>query len=367
MTKKPCTAVPGFNLSGKMGAIVNLPEKMQAVVGRGGQLVLASVPIPGIEPDGVLLEVLNVGFCGSDHSLIKSGGLPEDTILGHEVCGRVVACGSGVRDVALGSRAIVRPTSCGQCRDCQAGRPYFCQTGRRSIGIGDMPGAFAEYVKVYPDMLIPVPDEVDSRNAALAEAFAAALHGINCIRVSEGPALVMGGGPIGLATVNLLHIMGISPIVLSEPVEIKRRLARELGADHVLDPFGEEMGTRVFEMTSGIGFPAVFECAGVPDNIQKALDWVARGGDICVVSMMFAPAPIVPMTLNFKEARLTGCYSNTHAENRKCLEWMAAGRLDGRPLVTDVVSLAQLPAVFRERIDTGQAIKVLVETGAERF
>ena len=177
---------------------------------------------------------------------------------------------------------------------------------------------------------------------------------------------MLGGGPFGLATVCLLHLMGISPIILSEPVDTKRNLARELGADHVIDPFGGEMGKLVFEMTSGVGFPAVFECAGVPDNIQKALDWVARGGDICVVSMMFAPAPIVPMTLNFKEARLTGCYSNTQEENRQCLQWMAEGRLDGRSLITDVVSLAQLPTVFRERIDTGRAIKVLVETGAEK-
>ena len=345
---------------------MSLPRKMQAVVFRGGNLEFATVPLPEIESGAVLLEVLNVGFCGSDHSLIKSGGLAEGTILGHEVCGRVVACGKDVHDVALGARAIVRPTACGQCRDCRAGRPYFCQSGRRSIGIGDMPGAFAEYVKVYPDMLIPVPDDVDSRNAALAEAFAAALHGINCIGASEGPALVMGGGPIGLATVCLLRLMGVSPIVLSEPVETKRKLGRELGADHALDPFGEEMGRRVFELTAGTGFAAIFECAGVPDNIQKALDWVARGGDICVVSMIFAPAPIVPMTLNFKEARLTGCYSNTHAENRQCLDWMAEGRLDGRPLITDIIDLAQLPTVLRDRIDTGQAIKVLVENGAAR-
>lgn len=342
-----------------------IPKEMQAVVYRDGQLALASVPVPAIEPDGVLLRVLDVGFCGSDHSLVKSGGLAEDTVLGHEVCGQVVACGAEVRDVAMGSRFIVRPTFCGNCRDCRAGRPYFCQTGRRSIGIGDMPGAFAAYVKVYPDMLIPVPDAVDSRNAALAEAFAAALHGINCLTVNEGPVLVIGGGPIGLATVGLLRIMGIAPIVISEPVAEKRTLARDLGADHTLDPFKDEMGPKVFEMTGGVGFSAVLECSGVPDNIPKALEWVARGGDICVVSMMFAPAPLVPMMLNFKEARLTGCYSNTHEENRQCLQWMAEGRLDGRPLITDVVTLEQLPAVFRERIDTGQAIKVLVEMNGD--
>lgn len=345
---------------------MRIPETMQAVIVRDRELELTTLPLPVVEPDGVLLEVLQVGFCGSDHSLIKSGGLPAGTILGHEVCGRVVACGADVGGVPLGMRATVRPTSCGRCRDCRAGRPYFCQTGRHSIGIGDMPGAFAEYVKVYPAMLIPVPDAVDDRNAALAEAFAAALHGIRCVQASEGPALVMGGGPIGLATVSLLHLMGISPIILSEPVAAKRDLALELGADQVLDPFGDDLAARVFEMTAGVGFPAVFECSGVTDNVQKALDWVARGGDICVVSMMFAPATIIPMALNFKEARLTGCYSNTHEENRRCLEWMAAGRLDGRALVTDRVSLAQLPTVYRERIDTGQAIKVIVETNAGR-
>lgn len=338
---------------------------MQAVVFREGELELATVPLPAIEPDGVLLEVLNVGFCGSDHSLIKSGGLAAGTILGHEVCGRVVACSAAVRDVAIGSRAIVRPTSCGQCRDCRAGRPYFCQTGRRSIGIGDMPGAFATYVKVYPEMLIAVPDTVDSRNAALAEAFAAALHGIRRIDVREGPVLIMGGGPIGLAAVGLLHVMGVSPIVLSEPVAAKRDLARSLGAAQVLDPFNEGIAGQICAVTAGVGFPAVLECSGVPGNIQQALDWVARGGNICVVSMMFAPTPIIPLTLNFKETNLTGCYSNTHEENRQCLEWMAEGRLDGRALITDLIPLAQLPTVFRERIDRGRAIKVMVETGVE--
>lgn len=345
---------------------MKLPETMQAVVYRGGQLELDTLPLPVIEPDGVLLEVLKVGFCGSDHSLITSGGLGDGTILGHEVCGRVVACGAQVENVALGMRAIVRPTSCGRCRDCRSGRPYFCQSGRHSIGIGDMPGAFAEYVKVYPGMLIPVPEAVDDVNAALAEAFAAALHGINRVNAGQGPALVMGGGPIGLATVALLKLLGVSPIVLSEPVAAKRRLGLALGADDVLDPFRENLAARVFEITAGIGFPVVFECAGVPDNVQKALDWVARGGAVCVVSMMFAPAAIVPMALNFKEARLTGCYSNTHEENRRCLEWMAAGRLDGRSLVTDTVSLAQLPGVYRERIDSGQAIKVIVAAGTAK-
>ena len=94
---------------------VNLPETMQAVIVRDRALELTTLPLPAVESDGILLEVLQVGFCGSDHSLIKSGGLPEGTVLGHEVCGRVVACGDEVGGIDLGTRVIVRPTSCGQC------------------------------------------------------------------------------------------------------------------------------------------------------------------------------------------------------------------------------------------------------------
>jgi threonine dehydrogenase-like Zn-dependent dehydrogenase len=258
---------------------------------------------------------------------------------------------------------IVRPSACGECRDCRDGRPYFCQIGRRTIGIGDMPGAFAAYVRVLPSMLIPVPAGVDAPNAALAEAFAAALHGIHCVGRTPGSTLVIGGGPIGLALVALLQLMGCNPIVLSEPVAAKRDLGRTLGAHTVLDPLDDDMGPRVFELTDGRGFDTVFECSGVADNVAQALDWVARGGDVCVVSMIFSAAAIVPMTLNFKEARLTGCYSNTHAENKRILRWMAEGRLDGRMLISDRTPLEALPQIYRERIDTGRAIKVLVDIG----
>ena len=344
--------------------INSIPARMPAVVYRTGRgLVLEEMPVPATGPDGALVEVAHAGFCGSDHALIKSGGLADGTILGHEVSGRVAACGETVDGVAVGQRVIIRPSACGACRDCRRGRPYFCQNGRRSIGIGDMPGGFAAYVRALPAMLISVPDGVDARNAALAEAYAAALHAINCVGRRRGAALVVGGGPIGLALVKLLRLMAFDPIVLAEPVAAKRALGKAFGAHATMDPFADDPGRRVFERTAGHGFDLVFECSGVAGNIAQALDWVARGGDVCIVSLIFDPATIVPLTLNFKEARLTGCYSNTHEENRRILDWMAEGRLDGRPLISHRTPLAQLPQVLREQIDPGHAIKVMVDIG----
>ena len=341
-----------------------IPLRMPAVVYRPDRgLVLEEIPVPDIGPDGVLIRVAHTGVCGSDHSLIKSGGLADGTILGHEVSGRVAACGREVSGIPHGQRVIVRPSACGECRDCREGRPYFCQVSRRTIGIGDMPGAFAAFVRVLPSMLIPVPDGVDARNAALAEAFAAALHGIHSVQHRGGGALVLGGGPIGLALIRLLHLMDFAPIVLSEPVAAKRELGISFGAHAAVDPFDGDMGPRVFEFTAGQGFDVVFECSGVADNIAQALDWVARGGEVCIVSMIFKTAAIAPLTVNFKEARLTGCYSNTHDENRLILQWMAEGRLDGRALISDRTSLEDLPRVYHERIDTGRAVKVMVDIG----
>jgi (R,R)-butanediol dehydrogenase/meso-butanediol dehydrogenase/diacetyl reductase len=335
---------------------------MKAAVYRVNKgLVVEAVPIPQIEADQVLVKVSHTGFCGSDHSMISSGGLTDGTILGHETCGMVVETGKLARGLSEGTRVIIRPTSCGDCPECKSGKPYFCQIKRRSIGIGDLAGAFAEYIVVYPEMLIPVPTGVDSQNAALAEAFAASLHAITRIHGQDCSALVVGGGPIGLALVRLLKILEFHPILLSEPVAEKREIGLTFGADHVMDPLTEDLHPKIFMHTEGRGCDVVFECSGVPSLIQSCMDAAARGGTICVVSVMYTAAQITPITLNFKEIWLTGSYSNTHAENIQCLNWMAEGKLDGNPLITDLISLDALPEVYEKRIDTGLAVKVMVD------
>ncbi|MBN2539394.1 MAG: alcohol dehydrogenase catalytic domain-containing protein [Deltaproteobacteria bacterium] len=329
------------------------------------KLVVLDVPLPELGPNEVLIKVVNTGFCGSDHSMIESGSLRDGTIIGHEVSGTVADTGSAVRDVEMGSRIMIRPTYCGKCRECKLGKPYLCQVDRRTIGLGDFPGGFAEYLKVDPRMLIPIPEGVDSQNGALAEAFAASLHGIRCSGKEGGSALVIGGGSIGLALVRLLKVMGFGPIALSEPVEEKRTLAVHFGADTVIDPFHENLILRVMDETGGAGFDTVFECSGLGDSVQTAVNAAANGGTVCVVSIIMQNIEIVPVVLNFKEVWLTGSYSNTHEENIRCLRWMAEGKIDGRPLITDYISLDDLPHVYEERIHTCRAIKVMLRIGRE--
>lgn len=335
------------------------------VVRRGHGIVLEEVPLPTLEPGQVLVKVSNVGFCGSDHTIIESGLFPEGYILGHEMSGTVVDLGTETTGPSPGDRVILRPSFCGRCVDCVDGRPYFCKVNRRTIGVGDLPGAFAEYVRAYPEMLIPIPTGVDSRNAALAEPFATALHAMEQSQRKGGAALILGGGPIGLCLVKVLKMHGFGPVVLSEPVEFKRGLGKAVGADEVVDPFHQKISEWAQAYTQGAGFGSVFECSGVPANLQTSIECVANAGSVCVVSVILGEAMIQPFPVTMKEICVKGSFANTHEENKRCLGWMAEGKLDGTPLISDAILLDDLPRIYGEKIRTGQAAKVMIRVGEE--
>lgn len=339
---------------------------MKAVVFRKDKgLVYENVPDYTVGPDEVLVKVANTGFCGSDHSLVSGGHLADGCILGHEISAVVVEKGAATSGPSVGTRVCIRPTYCGKCANCLGSKEQLCRVHRRTAGIGDLPGGFAEYVKVYPQMLIPIPEGVDSRNAALAETFASALHAVNCTSNRTGSALVMGGGPVGLCAVRILKILGYGPIVLFEPVKSKRDIAVRYGADHVFDPLEKDTDQQVMAIVPG-GFQKIFECSGVKSNIDRAVNLAVDNGEICIVSMIFTPLTIAaPFLINLKEIRLTASNSNTHRENIQCLQWMGEGKIDARPMISDYEPLERLPAVYKERIDTGRAIKALFVIGEE--
>ena len=339
---------------------------MKAVVFRKDRgLVYEDVPDYTVAEDEVLVKIANTGFCGSDHSLVAGGHLAEGYILGHEISGVIVEKGAKAGGPPVGARVCIRPTYCGECVNCRSGKPHLCRVHRRTTGIGDLPGGFAEYVKVFPQMLIEIPAGVDSRNAALAETFASALHAIHCTSDKTGSVLVMGGGPIGLCAVRILKILGYGPIVLYEPVASKRDIALRYGADHVFDPLEKDADMKVLSLAPG-GLRKIFECSGVKANVNRAVLLCADNGEVCIVSMIFTPLTLdAPFLINLKEIRLTASNSNTHEENIRCLQWMAEGKIDARPLISDDEPLERLPVVYKERIDTGLAVKVLLKIGEE--
>ncbi len=334
---------------------------MKAVVyHRSQRLVYEEVAKPAAAPNQVLLKVIYAGFCGSDHSIVHYDYVPDGTILGHELSGVVVELGSQVHEVSLGERCIVRTTYCGKCKYCLQGKTNLC-INRVHVGKEQLGGGFAEYMVVYPQMLIPIPEEVDFRRAAMTEMYASALHGIYVTGVTGGSALVLGGGPIGLCTVEILKQKGFSPIILSEPVPEKREIGLCMGATKAVDPFQIDILKESRQLSCGDGFDVVFECSGVPANLQIGLDCLNRGGTLSFVSVIPTEVSFSPMGIMVgTEKKIVGVGSSNHEENKEVLDLIAQGKIDGNLLITDDIPLEELPRVYEERIDKKLVIKVMV-------
>lgn len=218
-----------------------MKEKMRAAVFEDiGVLKIKEVNTPKIlKPDDMIVEIEMCSICGTDVHImsVPPGYIAEkETILGHELVGSVIAVGEGVRRLKVGDRIVSNPNEyCGVCYFCQHNLPNLCENVI-PMGIG-ADGGFAEYVRVSEKMAHKISDTLPSEIAAFAEPLACMVNGLNKIPVRPADSvLVMGAGAIGLMFVQVLKATGAYPIIVSEPVALRREYALkcgEIGRAHV--------------------------------------------------------------------------------------------------------------------------------------
>ena len=335
---------------------------MRAVVLKEpGVLRVESVPDPEPAPDEILLRVRNCGICGSDLHAAKYGlQMPADAILGHEFAGEIAGLGSQVEGWRVGERVVSLPyMSCGTCPACQRGDGILCPA-LRGIGLGQLPGAFAEYVRVHPGSLLRIPPEIDFRTAALVEPLAVGLHGIHHSRLtSESSCLVLGAGPIGLVTLLWARDAGVSHVVVSELAAGRRELAARLGAE-VVDPAAHDPAA-VIRACTGRDPEVIFECVGARGVLNTAMMLAGIRGRIVVLGVCIEPDEILPLTGILKELELKFALGYSKQEFADALEALRSGRIDVGPLVTDVIDLDLVPETFHALAAPTTQCKVLIE------
>jgi (R,R)-butanediol dehydrogenase/meso-butanediol dehydrogenase/diacetyl reductase len=324
-------------------------------------MVIEDAPTPTAGPGEVVLKMKYVGICGTDLHLYTTGLLPPDTIMGHECAGVVVEIGKGVEGWSPGDRAAIHGgLSCGECFWCLNGRSPICREVG-GIGLGDMPGGYAEYLRAFPSQMAPVPDEVSLKDAALLDPFSTAFRGIRLSGFqARETALVMGAGPIGLCVIQQLKMAGARVVVATEMVERRAKAARAFGADVVLDP-GDDVTGKMDELTGGIGIDYVFECVGVPDTTQEAFNLVRRAGKVVLVGVCMEPATVLPVFWLLKEVSMQTTMGFSQSEFETSLDMIHKGALKTDGLVTETVSLDRLPEAFERLLSPNDEIKALVE------
>lgn len=335
------------------------------------QLAIEEIERPAPPPGWVLVKVRVCGVCGSDlHAArfaeemitaARAAGraawfqmdLERGVVMGHEWVAEVVETGPGVAGWPVGTRVTMIPP-----RDLLPGTP------RRGPGgpgySSDYPGGYGQYMVVYAERLIRVPDAVPDRVAATTEPCAVGLHAVREAKLSpDDHVLVMGAGPIGMMTLLWLKHDGARHVTVSDFSPGRRELAARHGADLVLDPAQDNVGARIAEAAGGPPI-VVFECVGVEGTLQQAMEVVAPRGRVVVVGVCMAEDRLTPMLGITKHLTLQFVLAYSAAEIEETITALAEGRIDTSALVTRAVGLDDLPGAFRALGDPSDC-KVVVE------
>lgn len=332
-----------------------------AVYKRLNEMAVIDAPKPHAQAGEVVLKVHACGICGSDLHAVQYGfGMPPDTIMGHEFCGEIHEIGAGVSGFRLGDRVAALPfNSCGECDRCKRGMEIHCHK-LQGLGLGQLPGAYAEFVACGVKSLFRLPDNVSSRDGAMVEPLSVGLHAVKRSGVGSGDvAVVMGAGPIGLATLTWAKGKNAT-VVVSEIAAGRAELARKLGADVVVNPKEKDPAAQVREMI-GDSPATVFECIGVKGTLENAIEMVRPRGQVVVVGVCMEPDQITPLRCIFKEVSVNFVLGYDPPDFDETIAALASGKIKPQPMVTDVIDVERVPEMFEALRKPGGRAKVIVE------
>jgi len=331
-----------------------------------GNISIIDMPEPKIpDDDWVKIKVMAAGICGTDlHIWHDQFPYWPPVILGHEFSGEVVEIGPKVKEFKVGDRVVAEPHSlaCGMCELCRQGRVQLCKS-KRSPGWG-IDGAFTEYI-VMPELLLHrIPDEISYEIAALTEPIAIAIHQVTerCGIESQDFVVITGAGPIGIIAAFIAKSAGAGTVVVTgvNACEYVRfGVARELGADVIINIETEDALKRVLEMTDGRGADVVIETSGSQSAIGQSIEMLKTCGKLCAIGLSKNENANIPWNKAvLKSLDIICCMSSSYTAWNKALSLMKNTDMDLRKLITHRLSLEEWQYAFEE-LEAERGIKAI--------
>ena len=272
------------------------------------------------------MRVEAAGICGSDlHGVAsRSPRRAPPLIMGHELCGEVVAAGGPAGEPFVGTRVAVNPqVPCGDCLVCRSGRENVCS--RRELIGGTRPGGFAELVSVPLRCLHPISTELAPGVAVFCEPLATCVHALRLVPDNlVDVAVVFGAGTIGVLAAQVLRAAGTRIIVVSE-IDGPRRQTAAAIADAVAAP--DEIYDLVAELTGGSGAGVSLDAVGLDDTRRDSIRVLQPGGIAVWLGMHEQVAEIPAFDLVVREQRVQGSFAYTNPEFGRALGLLETGLL----------------------------------------
>jgi S-(hydroxymethyl)glutathione dehydrogenase/alcohol dehydrogenase len=344
----------------------------------GAKPAVAELHLPEVGPGQVRIRVRAAGVCHSDLSMVNGTIRPSyPLVLGHEASGEVVEVGERVTRAAVGDHVVLNwQPACRACWFCENGEPWLCSTSSgvaslengvtldgAPVHVGLGLGAFAEQVVAPENAVIRVPAELSFDVAALLGC--SVLTGTGAVRntaqVAEGESvIVIGLGGVGLSVVAAARAAGAAQVIAVDVTEAKKSLAEAAGAtDFVVS--SDTLSKDIRGRTSGRGADHAFECVGRAATIRAAWRATRRGGKVTVVGMGSNDDLVSLSALDiFSSNRTLRSSVYGQADTDIVIPALAddvlAGRLSLDHLITDRITLAEVPAAF-DRMARGEGAR----------
>jgi threonine dehydrogenase-like Zn-dependent dehydrogenase len=329
-------------------------EKCWAAVLYGAQdMRFEQVAVPEIGPYDTLIKMQGCVLCGSDlHGYLgRHHRVVYPRILGHEFAGVIEKRGEKVKDFSKGQRVFCDiDMPCGTCDPCRQGRGNIC-ANIKTIGF-DVDGAFSEYVKVPSANLYPIPDNLSFEEACLANNFGLAYNAVK--RRGEvllnDKVLIIGCGPIGVCTVILAKSAGANVIIAGNH-DYQLEMAKELGADEVINAKKDDTVARTLNFTQGKGVDKVIEIVGGQQDVTlgQCTQAVRRGGLVVIVGTFSGNKATLRATeFKDREISMRGSRSFIGRETLpKVIRLIASGKFNASRLISHRLRLEEVEKGLR--------------------
>lgn len=316
------------------------------------------VETPKPEAGEILLRVRACGICGSDLHQYKLNLYPElgapagvGIILGHEFSGEVAQLGPGVEGLKVGDRVVTISN-----------------------------GGNAEYIKIPAlarRLVLPIPPELSFEEAATNEPLATSLHGVNLANPKDNETIVvLGMGLIGLGVLQILKATSKARIVAVDVAEKRLNMARQIGADVVLNATKDDPYQYMLKMTGSTkiryleypvaGVDTVIDCAGQSAEskgqppLWQALQMVKENGKVVEIAVFEKNCDLDLNIVMRKGIHLIGSWGWVPPEFFQALELMKSGKVNRKPLITHTFPLAKAKQAYETQLNTSEAIKVVI-------
>ena len=344
---------------------------MKAAVMVGpGKVEVQDVPEPKMGPEQIKVKIAYCGICGSELHAFQpefQTGIPTfrgpqrapegPRIMGHEASGTIVEVGKNTKaGYKVGQRvAMDFRCYCGSCYYCRNKMPHFCER------VTPASGAYAEYAVYNEDAIYVLPDNVTLEQGALLEPVSVAVHTVDIAAPKPGCTMaILGGGPIGMLILEVAKRAGASRILVSEPVEGRRKIAEKLGATVTADPTKQKLEDITAQMTEGRGFDIVIDASGKIAVAKQAVNLADNCGTIVWAAMYpgGAELPVIPSYMYARELTIKSVFVSPYCFSR-ALNMLPTMDLE---LLISIKPIEKITEGFQELLK-GQGMKVLIKPG----